>query len=407
MKHIATLVISASISSLSVAQPQILNAGFETWGGLGTGTEEPDEWSSIKTSDGGTVVNNFAPQVCWRSDDGHTGSYSLNVRTVTSLIGAANGIVTCGRVHAELDPANGRVFTEATDPQWNQPLISRPDSLVGWYKTTVMTGDHPTVDAIIHTGAASIPENGTIGNWVGAANWDAPSVTVGEWTRFSVPFNYLSAGAPEYLLMVMTSGDSLISQIGTQSWYDDIALIYNVACTPSTGLVVVSDIVAGALDVSYSTGGIPEEPTTFTVELSDANGDFSSPVTIGSVVSASATGIIPCSIPAGTLAGAGYAIRIVADSPFYAPVGCAVQVELETGIADGLRPASSIRWTANGLLIDSKDAAQFECFDAQGRVIANGSLLQGVNTIALDMGGMILVRVTNGAGSWVERVFVP
>ncbi len=406
MKHLATLVISASISSLSFAQPQLLNAGFETWGGLGTGTEEPDEWSSIKTSDGGTVVNNFAPQVCWRSDDGHTGSFSLNVRTVTSLIGAANGIVTCGRVHAELDPANGRVFTEATDPQWNQLLTSRPDSLVGWYKTTVMPGDHPTVDAIVHTGAGSIPENGTIGNWVGAASWDAPSATVGEWTRFSVPFNYFSAGAPEYLLMVMTSGDSLISQIGTQSWYDDIALIYNVACTPSTGVVVVSELVAGDFDVSYSTGGIPEGPTTFTVELSDVNGDFTSPVTIGSVVSASATGIIPCSITAGTLAGAGYAIRIITDSPFYAPVGCAVQIELETGIAHGSRPASSIRWTANGLLIDSKDAGRYECFDVQGRAVANGSLLQGVNTVALDTRGMILVRVMSGAGSWMERVVV-
>ena len=87
-------------------------------------------------------------------------------------------------------------------------------------------------------------------------------------------------------------------------------------------------------------------------------------------------------------------------------MGCAVQIELETGIAHGSRPASSIRWTANGLLIDSKDAGRYECFDVQGRAVANGSLLQGVNTVALDTRGMILVRVMSGAGSCMERVVV-
>lgn len=131
MKHIAASFVFSVTAAIAMAQPQPLNSGFETWQNLGTGTEEPEEWSSLKTSDGGTFVNNFAPQVCWQSSDAHTGSFSVNVRTVTSLIGAANGIVTCGRVHAELDPANGRVFTEASDPQWHQALTSRPDSLVG------------------------------------------------------------------------------------------------------------------------------------------------------------------------------------------------------------------------------------------------------------------------------------
>lgn len=406
MKHFAAALFLSMTANVVLAQPQPLNSGFETWQNLGTGTEEPEEWSSIKTSDGGTFVNNFAPQVCWRSSEAHTGSYSVNVRTVTSPIGAANGIVTCGRVHAELDPANGRVFTEASDPQWHQVLTSRPDSVVGWYRTTVQTGDYPTIDAIIHTGAASIPENGTIGNWVATANWDGVSANAGEWTRFSAPFNYFSVNAPAYFLMVLTSGDSLVSQIGTQSWYDDIALIYNVACTPSMSTVIVTEGSSGPLDVAYSTGGIPIGPTTFTVELSDANGDFSSATVIGSIVSSAASGYILCNVPAGTPAGTGYAIRVVADSPFYAPLGCGLQVELQTGV--GERPQSHfIRGGYGQVMIDGLlTGGSYSLHDAQGRLLLEGRLTTGRNTILTDHYGLITVIARLGSERHVGRFLV-
>lgn len=407
MKRNAILVILVISAPLILdAQPQLDNPSFEAWDNAGQATQEPQQWSSLKTSDGGAILNGLVPQLCWRSNDARTGQYSVNLRTVSSVIGAANGLLTNGRVHAELDVANSYMYTIQDNEQWRTAMTSRPDSIVGWFKAAPQTGDRANVGALLHVDDGRLPAFGTEGNYVAGASWKAPLGSVGEWTRFSAPFQYLNDWQPEWILLILTAGDSAGSAVGTQVWYDDLALIYNVACTPSTGVVVVSEFVAGDFDVSYSTGGIPEGPTTFTVELSDASGDFSSPVTIGSVVSALATGVIPCSIPAGTLAGAGYAIRIVTDSPFYAPVGCAVQVELETGISAGSRPAPSIRCTANGLLIDSKDAGRYECFDAQGRAVAIGSLLQGVNTVALDTRGMILVRVMSGAGSWMERVIV-
>ncbi|HRD53536.1 MAG TPA: hypothetical protein PKY96_12890 [Flavobacteriales bacterium] len=406
MKQLAASFALSVITTAALAQPQILNSGFENWQNVGTGTEEPEEWSSIKTSDGGTIINNFAPQVCWRSDDAHTGAYSVNVRTVNSPIGAANGIVTCGRVHAEFDPANGRVFTDPNDPQWHQVMTDRPDSLVGWYKTTVQTGDHPRVDAIVHTGAASMPENGTLSNWVGRARFDAPSITLGEWTRFAVPFNYLSGAAPEHLLMVMSSGDSLLSQVGTQTWYDDIALIYNVACTPSETVVTVSPINDGTLDVAFSTSGTPVGPTTFTVQLSDASGDFTSPTIIGSTVSSEATGSIPCAIPAGTATGSGYAIRVVTDSPFYAPVGCGVEVDLLSGVEEVEHP-----WLISGgagqIFIDgSFGGGTFSLLDAQGRLLLEGRLNPGRNAIATDHHGLITVVMRSGEAQLVDRVLL-
>ncbi|MBV6406155.1 MAG: hypothetical protein IT228_14455 [Flavobacteriales bacterium] len=306
------------------AQPQMNNAGFENWQNLGTGTEEPTDWSSIKTSDGGTFINNLAPQVCWRSTDFHSGSYSVRLKTASTAFGPANGTLTCGRVHAEITPANGYVFTDAGDAQWNQAITSRPDSLVGWFKATPQPGDEGKVEAILHVLEGKLPENGTLPNWIGRARWIAPSAVVGTWTRFSVPFTYYNSGTPSHILMVLTSGDSLVTVVNSESWYDDIALIYNLTATPSVNSVALNGTDPVGITVNYSSGGVPTGSTLFTAQLSDASGSFASPQTIGFVGSSSASGAIGCSIPGNTPPGTGYRIRVVASgtafSAYYAPV---------------------------------------------------------------------------------------
>ncbi|MEO8066311.1 MAG: hypothetical protein ABI599_01335 [Flavobacteriales bacterium] len=409
MKSIVMLTATCCITLSAMAQPQILNSGFETWTGLGTGTEEPEEWSSIKTSDGGTFINNFAPQVCWQSGDGHTGSYSVNVRTVQSQIGPANGIVTCGRVHAELNPANGRVFTEASDAQWNQVMTGRPDSLVCWYKTTVMPGDYPTLDAILHTGTGSLPENGTMGNWVARATWAGPSVTVGAWTRFSVPFDYVNGNAPEYVLVVMTSGDSLISQVGTQSFYDDIALIYNVTPVPSDNIAFVTNNFGFPMTVDFSTGGVPVAATDFVAELSDASGSFSNPVVIGTLNTASNSGTIVCEVPAGTTSGLGYKIRVTNASPFYAPLEVGIIVDLGTAVADAAVGEVAVHFASDAMVVDLRSAllsnVRYELLDVRGAMLASGPLSSSaLNTIAVDVArGVYMVRLQHSNGMLTRR----
>lgn len=328
MKHMlllaASLLATCLFRNAAVAQPQMANAGFEYWQNLGTGTEEPTDWSSIKTSDGGTFINNLAPQTCWRSTDFHSGSYSVRLKTASTAFGPANGTLTCGRVHAEITPANGYVFTDAADAQWNQEMTSRPDSLVGWFKATPQPGDEGKVEAILHTGAGRLPENGTLANWVGRARWIAPTAVVSNWTRFSVPFTYYNGGTPSHILMVLTSGDSLVTVVDSESLYDDIALIYNVIPTPSVNSVALNGTDPAQITVNYSTGGVPTSNTLFTAQLSDANGSFANPTPIGSLGSLSATGAISCSIPGNTPPGTGYRIRVFPStnpfSAFYAPV---------------------------------------------------------------------------------------
>ncbi|MFT3682914.1 MAG: CARDB domain-containing protein [Ferruginibacter sp.] len=62
------------------------------------------------------------------------------------------------------------------------------------------------------------------------------------------------------------------------------------------------------VNIKFSTGNV------FTAELSDANGSFTSPVTIGSLAS-DTSGTINCIIPAGTVTGTSYRVRITSSSP--------------------------------------------------------------------------------------------
>ena len=67
-------------------------------------------------------------------------------------------------------------------------------------------------------------------------------------------------------------------------------------------------------NIPFTAGGTFASNNVFTAQLSDANGDFSSPVDIGSL-SGTTSGTITALIPAGVALGAGYKIRIVSSNP--------------------------------------------------------------------------------------------
>ena len=69
-------------------------------------------------------------------------------------------------------------------------------------------------------------------------------------------------------------------------------------------------------NVAYTTNFNFQAVNTFTAQLSDVTGSFAAPVTIG-VVTANTSGTIACTIPAGTIPGTGYRIRIVSSSPAF------------------------------------------------------------------------------------------
>ena len=216
------ILFSAFVS----AQTQFENAGFESaWEDVSGSEDEPSQWSSIKTAD---ALAALAPIVLFKSVDAHTGSYSIRMANTVAFGVVANGIVTNGRIHADFDPALGYVFTDAGSEDWRTTFTDRPDSLVGWFKYSPMDDDRGKIEVLLHdnTATGKLPESGATDHWVGRAQYNVEG-EVTEWTRFSVPFNYLNDNSPNYLLAVITSGDTTAAVDGSQMWMDDLELIYN------------------------------------------------------------------------------------------------------------------------------------------------------------------------------------
>lgn len=210
----------------AAAQTQLMNPGFEEWESIQHGSvPEPVQWSSARSAVPDELAQ-LAPAVWDRSEDAHSGDYSVYLINKEAFQIVATGTMTNGRVLADLDPTKGNVHTDKSDSRWNLAFTDRPDSVAGWYKASPQAGDFPTVKIVLHTDSASIPSADSA-TWVAIAAADLPSQEVTSWTRFSVPFQYLSDEQPEFLLAVLTAGDALNSKDGSEVWFDDIELIYN------------------------------------------------------------------------------------------------------------------------------------------------------------------------------------
>lgn len=216
---LAIFSIAFIISAFGQQQPE--NASYENWENVGSATVEPLEWSSIKTAD---AWGGFAPQVCDRSSDAHTGDYSIKLYSAETFIGViAPGNATNGRIHAEISGV-GWAFTDPNDSQWHTPCTEKPDSIAIWVKHSPAGPDIAQVTAVLHTGSAKIPD-GAQTNYIAEAQILIPDAN-SSWTRFSAPFNYINGNEPEYILIVVSSADE-VATLGTETYFDDIELIYN------------------------------------------------------------------------------------------------------------------------------------------------------------------------------------
>lgn len=225
MKHYLPTVILlfAGMINLLAQQPQ--NPGFEEWENAGTVIDEPINWSSIKTSDAGDYINNLAPVVWDKSTDARSGNFSVELTNIQSIV-LATGIVTNGRIHADLNPDKANAHTVPDDETWHTAFTNRPDSIVIWAKYFPQGIDTAQVKVILHVGDGSLPatpENE--GNWIGSAQINIYGQH-DQWTRFSKPITYFSTVNPEYLLLVLTSGAGINGVANSKVQYDDIEFIY-------------------------------------------------------------------------------------------------------------------------------------------------------------------------------------
>jgi hypothetical protein len=100
---------------------------------------------------------------------------------------------------------------------------------------------------------------------------------------------------------------------GYGTWYVDsiVVRVYDsIGFTPSDSLFCAGDSVY----FNYFVYNDRQPNNVFNMQLSDKNGSFSSPVTIGSKAS-DTSGVIGCKIPANVTNGTGYKLRMVASNP--------------------------------------------------------------------------------------------
>ncbi len=228
MKRPLFTILSILLSAMWLFGQQPENPGFEDWEDAGPTIIEPVNWSSIKSSDAGDLINNMAPVVWFQSTDAHTGNYSIELMNVQSIL-LATGTITNGRIHASLTPGASNSYTNPDDPRWHTPFTARPDSIAVWIKYFPEGNDTAQVKAVLHVGEGTLPptpENQA--NWIAYAQIDVWE-TVEEWTRVTAPFTYYSEDNPEYALMIMTSGAGLQPVEGSVVRFDDVAFVYDPA----------------------------------------------------------------------------------------------------------------------------------------------------------------------------------
>lgn len=240
-KILLSLSLCFCLSFQLHAQQQLPNSGFETWQNAGNNDEEPTNWNSNKTGGGFAALG---PQTCFREGSGvYAGSYCVKLETGRILGNNVNGTVTTGKLEApNTNPNNGYAHTVRADADFNSPFTGRPDSLVGYYKYTSVSGDAGALQVILH-GDADVrmpdPNNTTTAFVVGEAAFDTPASSVGSWTRFSVPFVYNNTDTPKYVLAIFTASAVIANSAeGSILWVDGVEMVYNAPPCANTSAMI-------------------------------------------------------------------------------------------------------------------------------------------------------------------------
>ncbi len=179
--------------------------------------------------------------------------------------------------------------------------------------------------------------------------------TTGGWT--TVPGSAMQvSGTGEYEFIVSNLNTSSNYQFRWSTWvaetlwpstYPGIGLD-NISITgyslkagtiSSTSHCVTPAAPSSSFAVGFTSTGTFTS-NTYSVELSNASGSFSSPVTIGTLTSNSNSGSIICSIPANTASGTGYKIRLKSSNPAIVSPESASQLTVNK-VQNSISPAAT------------------------------------------------------------------
>lgn len=220
-KNYLSLLILVSFSCFS--QSTIPNADFENWQNIGSNSEEPTNWNSVKTGGG---FSNLGPQVCFReSNNPYTGNYCLKLETKSYFGTPISGMGTTGKIQNPTTNSNDNyVETTTTDANFNSPFTGKPTDISGYYKFTSAGTSSGKFTVILHGNynVRNPADANSTPYIIAKAEFTIPNTTVSDWTSFSVPFTYFSSDTPSYILIIAESG----SATGNILWLDNLDVTY-------------------------------------------------------------------------------------------------------------------------------------------------------------------------------------
>jgi hypothetical protein len=121
-------------------------------------------------------------------------------------------------------------------------------------------------------------------------------------------------------IFIDIDGDGKLDVIGRKLSYEDDEIdIYARRYDPKgdvfTGIVPTQMCPGTQINVPFTVNYPFNAGNVFTAQLSSETGSFSIPVNIGTLTSTALNGIISCVIPANTVPGTAYRIRVIASNP--------------------------------------------------------------------------------------------
>lgn len=193
MKKIYSLFLAIAVYTFGIAQ--IPNAGFENWSSAGS-YEDPNGWATmnfISVSNGHTS--------CEKSNDKHSGNYSLKVTNNTSL--------------SQMQGGWGIVATASFDFPFKPAFAvsGNPTSLGGWYKFAAQGGDSGLVMTVLFYQGAVVSQSSV----------ELPPVA--NWSQFSYTLEpYSNADSATILFFAFRTNSPNDPPNGNSSlWVDDIS----------------------------------------------------------------------------------------------------------------------------------------------------------------------------------------
>src|SRR5690554_3299571 len=411
------LIFATGLLSMSTfAQMQIDNSDFEQWDNVGNNSEEPVNWNSFMTANcalGSFVCSIAQGQQIERTTDAHSGTYAARIwsRSVFGVV--ANGNMTIGRINmgssTATDDSNFN-YTNTTDPDFNQALTGKPDSLVVWVKyNPVEATSQARISATIHDNynhrdpedAAASPHK------VAQAILNYGS-TNNQWSRISIPFDYVGPSTDaQYILITFTTSSTAVGgDANDEVFIDDLELIYNANEVEIAPIAVQNLFVNESGNVLTATE-TPNAASSVTARQWKSSTTAGGPYT--AITGETGTTYTPSFSTAGT-----YYVVCESEIDGFTTRSNEVKITVEStaGISDAELQTFSVYAVGQNIIVDLSDVeikdATIQVLNAQGRVVAKEQLRSNVlNSVQLSVPqGIYFYSIHSGLNHYTGKVYI-